>query len=275
MPSSPLISVIITCFNHALYVKEAVASVLAQDYEQIEIIIIDDASTDCSREVIQQILLENPSIKILLNEINSGVCASFNRAFACATGDYIIDLAADDYLLPNKITTQLNKFYSLPDDYGVIYSDLIFVDELGKALCEINTNKSFPEGDVFCEVLARHSIYASTMLIKREVYEDLKGYDESLAYEDFDFFVRSSRNWKFAYVKEPLMAKRELDTSLGKQFFTRSNLLDESTLKVCQKAKALCRNSEEKKALKSRLHYEAYDAIRHSEWRLALRFLLV
>ena len=111
------------------------------------------------------------------------------------------------------------------------------------------------------------------MLVKREVYSDLGGYDETLAYEDFDFFVRTARKWKFSCIKEPLMAKRELSNSLGKQFFKNGNLLTSSTLKVCKKAKKLVLNRDEKKALKKRLYYEAFDAFRKGDWRMGICFL--
>ncbi len=275
MYSSSLVSVIITCFNQASYIEKAVESVLSQNYGNVEIIIVDDASTDNSRVVIEQLHQKTPSIKTLFNEKNTGVCKSFNLAFAQSSGDYIIDLAADDYLFSDKITEQVNKFHFLSNDYGVVYSDLIFVDEQGEMLLGLNKNDFFPEGEVFSMVVARHCIYASTMLVKREVYDDLNGYDESLAYEDFDFFVRASRKWKFACVKKPLMAKRELKTSLGKQFFKKGNKLGESTLKICRKVRQMLQNKEEEKALKHRLYYEAYDAFRHGQIGLALRFLLV
>lgn len=269
----PLVTVIISCYNHKHFVEKAVISVINQDYVNLEIILVDDCSTDGSIEVVKSLKEQYPQIILILNSRNLGICTSFNHAFSCSSGDYLIDLAADDYLFPYKISSQLHKFQSLQSDYGVVYSDLIFVDEKGNKLPEQNEHKAFPEGEVFADVVARHCIYASTMLVKREVYKKLEGYDESLAYEDFDFFVRASRNWKFAYVKTPLMAKRELSTSLGKQFFEQGSRLGESTLKVCQKAKKLLRNQEEKQALKQRLYYEAYDAFRHGQWRLALRFL--
>lgn len=275
MSSSPLVSVIITCFNHAPYVEEAVNSVLSQNYDTIEIILVDDASTDNSQEIINQLQQNTPAIKTVFNSQNCGVCVSFNKGFSISKGDFIIDLAADDCLLPNKITSQLNKLQSLPNDYGVVYSDLIFVDENGSELVDYTIHKTFFEGDVFSNVVAKHCIYACTMLVKREVFDDLKGYDESLAYEDFDFFIRASRNWKFACVRTPLMAKRELNNSLGKQFFKGENRMGDSTLKVCQKVKQLIRNTDEKKALNQRIYYEAYDAFRHGQFRLALKFLFV
>ncbi len=271
----PRVTIILSCFNHKNFVEKALLSVINQDYTNTEIILVDDFSSDGSIEIVKRLKKKYSQIKLILNQKNLGLCKSFNQAFIQSSGEYIVDLAADDYLFSNKITEQLNKFKYLPADYGVVYSDLIFVDEHNERLYEVNKDDFFTEGDVFSHVVARHCIYASTMLVKREVLNDLYGYDESLAYEDFDFVVRASRKWKFACVKKPLMAKRELTTSLGKQFFKKGNNLGESTLKICQKVRQLLENKEEEKALNKRLYYEAYDALRHGQIGLALRFLLV
>ncbi|MCU0357456.1 MAG: glycosyltransferase family 2 protein, partial [Cyclobacteriaceae bacterium] len=90
----PLVSVICLCYNHQLYVQEAIESVLNQTWSHIELIVVDDASTDTSREVIRALQKEHHLQKVLLLEKNMGNCAAFNRGLAIATGDFIIDLAS-------------------------------------------------------------------------------------------------------------------------------------------------------------------------------------
>src|SRR5687767_6161263 len=99
----PLVSVICLCYNQARFVREAVASVLAQTYPHVELIIVDDASTDDSAAVIRSIVQDNPAIRCLVLEKNVGNCKAFNTGLSLAKGDYIIDLAADDLLLPRRI----------------------------------------------------------------------------------------------------------------------------------------------------------------------------
>ena len=139
----PLVSVIITCFNHAAFLEEAVQSALLQTHPNCEIIIIDDCSTDDSKTVIEKTHHNNPSITVLFNSENLGFCKTFNKAFAISKGEFIVDLAADDVLLPNKITAQLNRFNELDDEYGVVYSDLTFMDEKGFSLPDKRKKNNF------------------------------------------------------------------------------------------------------------------------------------
>ncbi|MDH5598625.1 MAG: glycosyltransferase, partial [Cyclobacteriaceae bacterium] len=132
MESNPPVSVICICYNHALYVKEAIDSVINQTYSNIEIILVNDASTDHSDEVIKKIIEQYPRIQYLKNERNRGLNKSFNRAFSQSKGDYIIDFATDDLLYPERIEKQVRAFQQLPEDYGTIYTDAEYIDEKGE-----------------------------------------------------------------------------------------------------------------------------------------------
>src|SRR6187455_35784 len=101
--NGPLVSVICLCYNQASFVREAVLSVIHQTYRDIELIIIDDASTDNSVEVISDVLKSHPSIKFIPLKKNVGNCKAFNMGYRLSRGQYLIDLAADDVLLPARI----------------------------------------------------------------------------------------------------------------------------------------------------------------------------
>ena len=101
--NSQLVSVICLCYNQARFIEEAVQSVLMQTHQTIQLIIVDDASTDNSPEMIGKIVSANPRIEYLLLKENLGNCAAFNRGLALVKGDFIIDLAADDILLPERV----------------------------------------------------------------------------------------------------------------------------------------------------------------------------
>src|SRR5688500_3802276 len=101
--TDPLVSVICLCYNQARFIREAVASVFAQSYRNVELIIVDDASTDNSASVIRAMVAENPAIRCLLLNQNVGNCKAFNKGLTLSKGDYIIDLAADDVLVPQRI----------------------------------------------------------------------------------------------------------------------------------------------------------------------------
>src|SRR6185436_18882244 len=105
MMPSPTVTVICLCYNHARFVEEAIESVLNQSYANIQLIVVDDASTDKSAEVIKQLINKHSSIEFLPLQTNLGNCKAFNQGLARAKGEYVIDLAADDVLLPTRIET--------------------------------------------------------------------------------------------------------------------------------------------------------------------------
>ena len=111
------------------------------------------------------------------------------------------------------------------------------------------------------------------MMIKREVLETLGGYDENLLYEDFDFWIRSSREWKYAFTDDVLVKKRKVPNSLGQKQFQRKSNYQESTLQGCQKIKELNRTKAEDSALRKRCLYEIGQCIKQRNWRLIYPFL--
>ena len=124
----PLVTVIALCYNHEKFIEECLQSVLNQTYTNVELIIVDDFSTDMSRGKIKLFFAKYPFAKIILNEKNLGNCRSFNQAFHISKGKYIIDLSTDDVLLPTKIEEQVKLFES-SEKVGVVFSDADFIDE--------------------------------------------------------------------------------------------------------------------------------------------------
>ncbi|MDH5398522.1 MAG: glycosyltransferase [Cyclobacteriaceae bacterium] len=266
----PLVSVICLCYNQAPYVEDAIISVLNQTWENIELIVVDDASTDNSQQVIEKVVRKNPGITFLPNKTNKGNCASFNHGFLHAKGEYIVDLAADDLLLPDRLEKQLHRFAGLSSDYGVVYTDAIIVDENDREIrrheADLKARRMvshMPEGNVFEMVLKRYFIPAPTMLIRKKVLDELGGYDASLAYEDFDFWVRSARNWNYAYINEPLTKIRKLPGSMSASMYGPDDPKVLSTFIVCEKAMGLIKGPAEKTALIARVRYELRQALWH------------
>src|SRR5687768_17048649 len=107
-----LVSVICLCYNQASFVEESIRSVLNQTYKNIQLIVVDDASTDDSIHVIRKLKEENAAIEILALPDNKGNCTAFNLGFTLSKGDFIIDFAADDVMMPERIEHQLKHFSS-------------------------------------------------------------------------------------------------------------------------------------------------------------------
>lgn len=276
----PLVTVIAMSYNHAPYIKEALESVYSQTYPNIELIIVDDASTDSSAEVIES-TIQGRSIQFFKNDLNSGNCKSFNAAFASSRGKYIIDFALDDVMYPTRIEKQVARFQQSSDAIGVVFTNVDLIDAEGNLLYthypafhHRSHASKIPVGNVFDAVLSQYYINPVGMMVRREVLEKLNGYDESLAYEDFDFWIRSARLFEYSYISEVLSAKRNVPTSLSSQFYKiHKEVMFASTLKVCKKAWWLCRSDIEKKALVKRCRYEARQAYRYKYTQLFDEYL--
>ncbi len=280
----PLVSVIALSYNHELFIKQALSSVLNQTYPAIELILVDDASTDQSVNTAKTYLEENPAlfpVKILFLKENVGSCTAFNRGLALAQGKYVIDFATDDIMLPQRVEQQVSYFESLPDDYGVVFTEAEYVDQTGNHLWYHYRNRlkhirPIPTGDIYAEVLARYFISSPTMMIRKKVLDGMGGYDEQLAYEDFDFWVRSARNWKYAYLDDCTTQVRKHSESMSTGWYRPGDPQLYSTYLVCQKALKLNKSDEERKALATRLKYELRQAFRsgnHKEVELLFGLL--
>ena len=276
MSNPPLVSVICLCYNHEKYVKEAIQSVLDQNYQAVQLIVLDDGSTDQSAATIRSIISHHPSIQFLVNEINQGYTKSLNKALSYASGEFIVDLAADDILLPSRIDEGVNALLQAGTKYGVNFSDAELISEQGISIgfhSDKYPHHSIPEGDVYAPIISRYFICSPTMLFRKKVIEQLGGYDESLAFEDFDFLVRASREFYFCYSPKALVKRRLVPFSMSQKQFSRGNAQRLSTLRVCEKIEKLNRTAEEKNALKKRVRYEILLSLRMFDFNLALAFL--
>ena len=272
----PLVSVICLCYNHSKYVIESIESVLGQSYTNIELIVVDDASTDDSQSVIRAFIEKTTGINFISLTKNIGNCKAFNIGLQASSGDYVIDLAADDLLLPERISMGVDCFLERGSDYGVHFGDARIIDANGSLLGEHLTGSYFqdavPEGILFTTILARYFINPATMMYSRPMLDYLGGYDESLAYEDFDLWVRSSKKFKYCYSSHLLISKRSLVGSHGNKQYRPGSKMLKTTFRVCEKAFVLCENNQEYKALLIRIKYEMKMAFLSLNWSVAGNF---
>lgn len=264
----PLVSIVCLCFNHARFLAEALDSVLNQTYKNLEILVVDDCSSDNSRSIIEDYVRRFPQIKYLPNEKNLGNCAAFNRAYRLSKGKYLIDFATDDVLVPNRVEEQVKAFEKLDETYGILFTDAEFIDDNGNHLHNFYKHdkdgklaENVPDGYVFPEVIARHYICSPTMMIRRSVFDKLNGYDETLAYEDFDLWVRSAPDFKYFFLDKILTRRRIHAAQMSQQQYKLNDKQIFSTITVCRKAQKLLRIENEKKALQKRVHHELIHAV--------------
>ncbi|WP_343697290.1 glycosyltransferase [Flavobacterium sp.] len=288
MQDKSLVTIICLCYNHKNFVVESLISAVNQDYPFIEVIIVDDFSADNSKEVIRNWLTDYPQIQFIENETNLGSTKSFNKALKLAKGKYIIDLACDDILLPNCVSLQMKKFLeSQFTNLGAVYGNAELITENGQHdsyYFAINETKKTIEkrqtGDIYLSVISGgNSICSVSSMVKKSVFDDLKGYDENLAYEDLDFWIRASRKYDFDFIDEILIQKRISTASFGTHFYlkndSRSKKINYSTYLIIKKAIKLSRTKQEHKAILKRMHFELILAFNTSNFKLFFKYIVL
>ena len=206
MKAQQTVSVIIPSYNHKRYIEAAILSVKKQTYEPIELVVVDDGSTDGSVDLLLELRKEfGFQLKC---QKNVGVCATLNRGIAeMANGSYIALLASDDLWHPDKIRLQIDALETSPG------SELCFSQAMEfKSDKKLLSGSTFPArcmtGNVLNQVFLRQHVPAGTMLFSRGLYDYLGGFDESLTEEDWDFVIRSAAVTEFCAVNTPLLYYR-------------------------------------------------------------------
>ncbi len=258
--TQPLVTVIAACYNHSRFVLECLESIRNQTYKNIQLIIVDDHSTDDSVAVIRDwIATHRVECVFVVHSENKGVCRTLNDALSHASGKYVASTSTDDVWTLDKLEHQVRQMEKLPEEVGVLYSDAWRMDQNGSVLPKlfIEYNRSFsapPEGDILDTLLENNFIPAMTTLIRRSCYEKMGKYDESLSYEDWDMWIRISRCYKFAFSPFISAKYRVLPTSLlhtitynGKLTETNFSLYDK-----CLKLDGV--SAARRRWLKDRLH---------------------
>lgn len=206
MKEQPLVSVIIPAYNAEKYIKEAIESVLNQTYKNIELIVVDDGSTDNTAEIVKK-YLNDPRVKYIYQE-NKGLAGARNTGIKKAKGDYIAFLDADDFYLPEKIEKEV-KFLKEHPEFDIVYCNMEhFYD--GKSKILFQHRGPFYSGNVFEKLLNKFFGQADTLLIPKKILDKIGLFDEKMRYsEDWDLLLRISwAGFKFGFIKEPLLRIR-------------------------------------------------------------------
>ena len=211
---APKVSVIIPVYNREHLIEKSIRSVLNQTYKNLEVIVIDDGSTDSTEEKIMQI--DDNRLKFLKNKINSGPSKSRNRGIELSTGEIIAFQDSDDEWYSNKLEKQINLLLKSGDEVGAVYCGMEFIDfktgeKIGESIDPTDFRKNFTTGHTF------RSPANVTMLVKKKVLCELGKFDEALhAYEDTELAIRISRRYSFSLVAEALVkVTRNHDQLMG------------------------------------------------------------
>jgi len=181
-----LFSIVIPTYNRAAFIGKAIDSVLAQTYRHWELIIIDDASTDNTQEVLEK--YTDPRIKSYRNEVNKERSASRNRGIELATGDYICFLDSDDYYYPHHLEILHQKIQALSQPVALIHTSAVIVDSEDVVLKELNY--FYPDAGKKVETVLEEHILMHTVSIHRSILERFKFDPELSVNEDVYLFAK-------------------------------------------------------------------------------------
>lgn len=224
MTSNPLVSVIVPAYNHEKYITDCLRSVVEQSYKNLELIVLNDGSTDTTEELIKLFIEENSLTNIrFISKKNEGVCKTLNKGLEIAKGKYVAFLASDDMWEPKKLEIQVD-FMERNDNIGLVFSDAWFQKFNEKTHIKwsdykTNMDRYFKNGiqnaDMYFLLLTRPIIPALTVMVRKQIFDEIGGFDEALVYEDDDMWLRIALKYPLAYINEPLACYRMHDSNIS------------------------------------------------------------
>jgi GT2 family glycosyltransferase len=204
----PSVSVFIASYNHAKYIGEALDSVLGQSYQDLEIVVVDDGSTDGSHHLLLDYQRRYPeTIRYSWHEerTNLGVTRTSNAAIAQSRGRYLAWLGSDDLWVPDKLAKQVDFIERHPGT-GMVCSHAVVIDENGDRFPGL-MGKDVSR-DALRHMLVGNAVCASTVLISRGCLNAVGWFNESLDYSDWELFIRIAARSPIGFISEPLACYR-------------------------------------------------------------------
>lgn len=229
---TPTVSVIIPTYNRAHLVGRAIRSVLNQTYQDFEIIVVDDGSTDKTEEVVKS--FNDPRIRYIRHEQNRGGSAARNTGIRTARGGVIAFLDSDDEWLPEKLAKQVQKMTGSGDQVGLVYTGEKVIDaETGRCLVEKVPSL---EGNVHSQLLEGDFIgTCSSVMVKKTAIEAVGGFDEQLvSRQDWDCWIRIAYSYNISCIPECLVVRY---TGLP-QISDKLQRIAEGTARILEKHRA-------------------------------------
>jgi len=197
------VNVIIPTFNREEILPRAIDSILAQTYENFDLTIVDDGSTDGTYEVVKK-YLQHVNVRYIRTD-NKGVSAARNIGVSLSSGDYVSFLDSDDLWHPDKLELQMN-FLKQNSHLECVHGEEIWIRN-GKRVNKKKVHQKFG-GNIFKECLPLCFISPSTVLISRKVFLEMNGFDENFVVcEDYDLWLKISSLYEVGFIETPIMTK--------------------------------------------------------------------
>jgi glycosyltransferase involved in cell wall biosynthesis len=204
---SPSVSICMPAYNYGHFIEQAIRSAWAQDYRPIELVVVDDGSTDGTWELLERLRPESPIPMTVLKGAHKGVAAAVNLALTAARGDWIAMLHADDYCTPDRISRQMA---AVTPDVVLVHSEYVCVDEKGTRTPYDSSLDLPPANGVCLEALLelRADVRSVSLCFRRSALRADAPFEEDLPVEDWQAILRLARAGQVAHVSEPLIFRR-------------------------------------------------------------------
>ncbi|MBA1438790.1 MAG: glycosyltransferase [Epsilonproteobacteria bacterium] len=213
MKPTLLVTVVIPAYNHAKYIQEAIDSVIDQTYKNIELIIINDGSSDKTHEKImeKEEACRNRFVKFTyLNRENKGLINTLNEALNLTHGEYFSMLGSDDYYYRNKIEKQID-FFKNNVQYALHYGNVTFVNSKSQIIKNGKT-KSFKSGFVFDKLIYKNFIPLPSVMVKTKIVKEIGGFDTRFFLEDYPLWLKIAKKYKIGFTTDSLTHYRVHNT---------------------------------------------------------------
>ena len=212
-----VVSVVIATYNMGHYLPQAVQSVLAQSYPNVEVQIVDDGSTDETPTIVRQ-WDGHPRVRVH-RQMNGGQARAKNQGVALSRGSYVAFLDADDVWLPQKLSQQMPLFAGRPE-VGVVYSDYECMDDKGRPLPRGPT--SMHRGTISGALLIENFVAFPSAVVRRECLERHGAFDEAIGMGiDYELWLRLSTHYQFDFVAAPTVRYRIWSGQMSKNYRER------------------------------------------------------
>jgi glycosyltransferase involved in cell wall biosynthesis len=230
LQNKPLVSVIIPSYNSERFIDETIASVLNQTYSDLEVIVIDDGSTDAQSEKISEWCNRDNRVSSFYQE-NNGVSSARNNGFNRSKGQFVAFLDSDDVWLSDNLSAKLDKFDN--GDFGLVHSDAMIINEISELTNHIISGKEGVLINAMLEWKGTQIPGPSSILVKREVINKVGLFDTALSTSaDQDFFFRVASQYKIGRVNKVTWHYRVHGSNMHKNI----RLMERDVLYVYKKA---------------------------------------
>jgi len=219
--NSPLVTVIVPCYNHEQYITQSIESIYEQHYKNFELLVFDDGSTDNSANILKH--LSKTYGFYFESHKNMGLARTLNKAIAMSKGKYITFLASDDLMLPNKLETLIKAMEELDETYAIVCGNALFMDDDSNTITlekhgkqfstfieyytsnrtDINIHSNF---GTYATLLSGNYLPAMSTLYRKQALESVALFTEDIPIEDWDIYMKISKKYNMKYV-DTIVAK--------------------------------------------------------------------